>query len=189
METFDEIVNRIGMTDKGSTHTYTEWYDRWFEKWRKESIDILEIGVSEFGGGCLLALAEYFPNATIYGVDITMDRISDACRSHPRIKLIAGNGYDQEFMDSQLEGRSFPIIIDDARHESTYQWQLFKLLESWLPTDGMYIIEDVSSRDWVNWMTHEIHKLRYRHTLIDMQYITKEGHHVYDNALLKLQWA
>ncbi len=56
-------------TDKGSVkHFYNEVYEPHFETVRYRHINILEIGV--FKGASTAALHEYFPNATIYGLDI-----------------------------------------------------------------------------------------------------------------------
>jgi uncharacterized NAD-dependent epimerase/dehydratase family protein len=55
-------------TDKGYHHTYEIPYQRELESRRKDVKGVLEIGI--YHGGSLKAWRDYFPNATVVGMDI-----------------------------------------------------------------------------------------------------------------------
>ena len=74
--------------DKGIKHRYWELYEQDFQKHKDEPINILEIGT--FKGESTNAWLEYFPNATIYGVDI-FHRIKEhelPILQNPRVKYL-----------------------------------------------------------------------------------------------------
>ena len=61
-------------TDKDSTHSYLDLYDKLLLKRKETSFNILEIRV--YIGGSIRLWADYFTNATIYGLDtMPMDYI------------------------------------------------------------------------------------------------------------------
>ena len=55
-------------SDKASKHKYDIVYEKYMSHRRDEKINLLEIGV--FKGDSIKVWLDYFPNATIYGVDI-----------------------------------------------------------------------------------------------------------------------
>lgn len=63
----EELFNKYGC-DKAVKHNYHTVYEPEFDTIRNESINILEVGV--FKGDSVRAWLEFFPNATIYGIDI-----------------------------------------------------------------------------------------------------------------------
>ena len=56
--------------DKGKKHGYEAVYEPDFEPLRNKSIKILDVGV--FKGASVQAWLDYFPKATVYGIDIFM---------------------------------------------------------------------------------------------------------------------
>jgi hypothetical protein len=68
MRSLDKIAIHYG-TDKSSyIHNYCVKYEKWLPFNRLEPITILEIGV--LGGQSLSTWREYYPNATVVGLDI-----------------------------------------------------------------------------------------------------------------------
>jgi hypothetical protein len=92
---FTEILMSMGgKTDKESRHGYGKWYDLWLSEYKDKATNVLEVGVCQFGGGCVLALAEYFHSAQIWGADISDERCFPEVFSDKRIKFLKGNAYD-----------------------------------------------------------------------------------------------
>lgn len=132
-------------TDKDTWHSYLGVYETLFESIRDSATRIMEIGVCE--GGSIDMWSKYFTNAEIYGADIDLTRIHYKF-TDPRIKLYNKNAYDQAFVDS-LEEQSFDAIIDDGPHTLESMIQFVKLYPKLLKPDGLLIIEDVQSADWI----------------------------------------
>lgn len=180
MKTYRDIVKEIGRTDKDGAHTYGQWYELWFQQFRDRPVNILELGVCIFGGGCALSFAEYFQQGTIWAVDIDTKPCSIEVFNHPRIKLIQGDAYHPDILKN-FEGIQFDIIIDDASHEINDQFALVAMLKPFLADDGFYVIEDCCTCHWLEYLP-KIRDLNLRHTLIDMSTAT-----CYDNTLIRLE--
>lgn len=177
--TFSELLNSIGKTDKNTAHTYGPWYDLWFQNLRDVQLNIMEVGVCVFGGGSVLALAEYFPLSTVWALDIDATPCVSDIFSHPRIRFIEGDAYNPEIL-KHFEDTRFDIIIDDASHEVADQLKLLTMLRPYLKDDGFYVVEDCCTGHWLPRMP-EIWKLGLEQTIIDMSTAT-----VYDNTLIRL---
>lgn len=180
MKTFTEIVKEIGKTDKNTSHTYGQWYDYWFPAYRGRPINILEVGVCIFGGGCCLSFAEYFPEATVWAVDIDGKPCVCEMKNHPRIKFFEGDAYNPAILKN-FGDTKFDIIIDDASHEVKDQVNLLKMLKPYLAVGGIYIVEDCCTGHWLDKLP-ELRSLGLKQTIIDMSTKT-----VYDNTLIKFE--
>lgn len=136
-------------------------YDSLFSKYRRESITLLEIGISH--GGSLRAWCDYFSIATILGID----KNAPAPSNMPvigRATALIGNVLDAVFMQGVIDTyMSFDIIIDDGAHTAETQQ---KALEILLPVcKKAYIIEDLHAMDrkekiengFVNTIDHIMH--------------------------------
>lgn len=178
MKTFSEIVLEIGKTDKNTSHTYGQWYDLWFKNLKDKSINVLEVGVCVFGGGCVLSFAEYFKNATIWAVDITKKQCSEEVFNHPRIKFFEEDAYKPELIRHFVNVK-FDIIIDDASHEVNDQFKLLSGLHQFLQPNGFYIIEDCCTSHWLPHL-QECRKMGLQQTIIDMS-----TDKCYDNTLIR----
>ena len=174
---FSDILDQIGQTDKNTYHTYGFWYDVWFEKIRKDATDVMEIGVCAFGGGCVLSLASYFPNATIWGIDIDCGPCTDAVKGHPRINLISADAYCPEFTE-RLDVQ-FDLIIDDGSHEIADQLHLLQLLRPYIKDNGFYVIEDCCTVHWLPRLP-TIRSIQLQQTIVDMS-----TERTYDNTLIR----
>ncbi len=142
-------------TDKGVTyfpfHGYTQHYDRLFAPMRERSITLLEIGLARKRDRTnprvkcpsLELWAEYFPYATLLGLDI--DDFSMI--KQPRTKIYRGdqgNPYDlQEILHHHP---TLDIVIDDGSHASYHQQLTLMTLWPALSQKGIYVIEDLDSQ-------------------------------------------
>lgn len=127
-------------TDKGSSgHLYTEVYEFYFHPIKNRVLKVLEIGIAK--GGSLKMWRDYFPKATIYGIDI-----KDKSKLNSKtIKTFIADQADrkklQDFLDAS--GSDFDIILDDGGHSMEQQQISMGYLFRHLKRGGYYIIEDV----------------------------------------------
>lgn len=130
-------------TDKGTNQKlkkgFTEIYGPLFDPIRKTVKSVFEIGVAR--GASLYMWEEYFPNATIYGIDIHKNRLLTKGR-------IISHLYDQSNrLDLKIFVAFLPslfdIIIDDGGHKMNQQQISLGFLFPHLRPGGFYIIEDL----------------------------------------------
>lgn len=112
--------------------------------------NVLELGVQ--GGGSLKMWRDYFPNATIVGIDIA-DCSADA--QGDRIKFFQGRQEDHNLLKQvtdEIEGGKFDVIIDDAAHFGLYSKLTYEyLFDRHLKPGGIYIVEDWGTGYWDDW--------------------------------------
>jgi 23S rRNA U2552 (ribose-2'-O)-methylase RlmE/FtsJ len=110
------VLNSLGkkyLTDKCkhkyANISYLDIYEKYFEKNRFNIKTVLEIGV--YKGSSLKMWKEYFPNATIYGIDINPNAKQ---YEEDRINIHIGDQTDINFLHeiSSIYG-GFDIIIDE----------------------------------------------------------------------------
>ena len=136
---FEEIGLRHG-TDKSTIyHDYLPFYEARLQHLRPERFVLVEVGV--FHGASLRTWSEYFPHATVVGLDVL-----EGCRCHE-----AGNRHVRIGDASQAEvaravvaefGRPL-VVIDDGSH--LWNQQIATLQHFWpqvLP-GGIFIMEDI----------------------------------------------
>lgn len=120
-------------------HNYLPHYWLHFRDVRESVRSVVEIGVET--DRSIRMWEEFFPNATIYGIDI-----NPVCKQYEsgRIKIFIGSQADTGFLNDclrQME-RAPDIIIDDGSHRVDHQIITFNHLFSKLSTHGIYAIED-----------------------------------------------
>jgi len=131
-------------------NSYLEHYDNILIPWLDKEIILLELGVLK--GGSLLLWNDYFPDATIVGIDT---RLPKNFMPTERIHLFEGSQTDTQFL-SRVAGEvapdGFDIIIDDASHIADFTrtsfWHLF---DHHLKPNGLYVIEDWGTGYWDDW--------------------------------------
>lgn len=141
-------------TDKASKYkgnrdanNYLPLYLKYFvrqEIHRSANLNILEIGTN--CGSSLRLWAEYFPNAKVYGWDITRQYELDGMLDHDRIFTDLVDQSDREAMKASLDRwdvKNFDIIIDDGSHVQAHQQVSWGFLFPYLTTNGLYVIEDL----------------------------------------------
>lgn len=130
-------------TDKNTTHSYLELYETLLSS-RKDATNVLEIGVCY--GGSIKLWYDYFPNATVYGLDII--KIEDVWSglNLPRIKIYAEtNAYDHKVI-AQLP--KFDFMLDDGPHSLDSMVFFVKHYSKLLNEGGILIVEDVQDIEW-----------------------------------------
>jgi beta-1,4-mannosyl-glycoprotein beta-1,4-N-acetylglucosaminyltransferase len=137
-----KLLTEIGLkygTDKAYFHLFTEFYNDYFEKFLNRKINILEIGISD--GKSLLMLRDFFPEATIYAIDIKQESINLNLDS--RINTYTCDQSDSETIKKLFANIKFDIIIDDGSHLTSHQQLSLAILFPFLNQGGIYIVEDL----------------------------------------------
>lgn len=127
-------------TDKGpNEHNFVELYERFFFQWKDKPIKIFEIGILE--GESLCMWANYFRNASVYGMDITDNSRLDG----GRIKTIVGDQGMRDNMEraAVIVGDDINILIEDGSHLMEHQQSTLGQLFPSIAPGGYYVIEDV----------------------------------------------
>jgi len=106
----------------------------------------LEIGVLH--GYSMEMWLEFFPKATIYGMDIELpNHLKDK-----RLKLIKGDATKASDID-QIRSSYYDVIIDDGSHKPHDQCFAFSALSSRLKPGGFYFVEDIQDSEALTlWM-------------------------------------
>jgi hypothetical protein len=136
-------------TDKYN-HGYIPLYNKIFNN-IVECKNVLEIGIHM--GGSLMFLKDFFPRATIYGVDIHDKKEFEK----DRIKTFIGNQENRNDLHDIIEKTNceFDLIIDDGGHTMKQQQISFGVLFKKLKSGGVYVIEDLHTSDRQPWMNDE----------------------------------
>jgi hypothetical protein len=147
------------LTDKNTSHSYITTYERLFSSKKMFKNNILEIGIGDpkqnkENGGSIKLWFDYFPNSTIYGLDILdISNINDIIKNNDRIKLFTSiNAYDTTFIENTFVKNDikFDILIDDGPH--TLDSMIF-FVTHYLPLlneTGVLVIEDIPDITWIN---------------------------------------
>lgn len=140
-----DLFNKYGC-DKSKKHKYHLVYEPFFESIRYETINILEIGV--FKGNSIEVWLDYFPNATIYGVDIfTRVKPEDIeILKHPQVNWAKCDSTVSNV--KEWEDIKFDIIIDDGLHTPEANLKTFNSFKNQLR--GSFFVEDVWPLDIMN---------------------------------------
>lgn len=133
-------------------HRYTPHYERHFGHLREHPIKFLEIGVGGYddpnkGGESLRMWKEYFPKATIHGLDIA----DKTPHNEDRILTIQGDQADRTFLKQLNEQYGpFDIVVDDGSHINSDVIRSFTVLFPLLQPTGVYAVEDLQTSYWPN---------------------------------------
>lgn len=138
-------------TDKWShQHRYTPHYARHIGYLRNEPFTLLEVGIGGYareldGGASLRMWKEFFPRATIVGLDIEDKKFVD----EDRIISYQGSQVDPAILDRILADHpDIRVIIDDGSHVNEHVVETFRLLFPRLHPQGHYVIEDTQTAYW-----------------------------------------
>ena len=145
-----------GKTDKADEHGFTQIYEHMFSHLRSSPIRLCEIGI--FSGGSLRMWTEYFPKATVYGIDIfTLDQLraslptyhaTDFLPEKPetdRIKTFVADQSNRDQLKQFIDtyGTDFDIVLDDGGHTMEQQQISLGFFFKHVKAGGYYVIEDV----------------------------------------------
>lgn len=150
-----ELIDN-SLTDKNTTHSYIELYQELLYNKKETAKNVLEIGIGDFkekNGGSIKLWCDFFTNANIYGVDIlSIDRVIDELKNYPKVVLhMSTNAYNEDefkniFLDKNIK---FDFMLDDGPHTLESMIIFIKLYSQIMTDDGILIIEDIQSIDWL----------------------------------------
>ena len=169
------VKNKYNGGDKLSIgQNFTSFYHELMSSLRDKKINLMEIGI--FNGKSIAMWADYFPNGTIYAIDINLiifvsnlsklrkkgafeDKkltyiYADQCELYKScfvpdsdIKIIKCDTLSANFDALINHLCQLDIIIDDGNHNASSQWRNFEMLFDKIVEGGMYIIEDIIDED------------------------------------------
>jgi hypothetical protein len=138
-------LDSIGLkhqTDKASNvHDFLRLYHRRLAHLRDSTFVMFEIGV--YQGGSVKTWSEYFPRATIVGVDVNND-----CRQNQQgnIQIRIGDASNPQFLFDVMKEFGRPLVVlDDGSHRWDHQIQSLGILFPNLIPSGIYIVEDLDT--------------------------------------------
>lgn len=149
------ITDKNLVTDKNTYHAYIDhFYESEFAKYKDKELTIIEIGIDQ--GGSLMLWAEYFSNATIFGLDLQMGgNCGTDCAKYKNINIRLMDAYQPNIVPLVPDA---DIIVDDGPH--TLESQVFAV-EYYLPkvrSGGIFIIEDIPEYAWIEKMMEKVPK-------------------------------
>jgi len=152
-------LKSTGHPYKWAPHTYSDYYSHLFDHCRLYIKKVFECGIgtnnpalkSSMGplgkpGASLRVWNDYFPNAIVIGADIDRDILFQ----EGRIKTYFVDQTKPQSIKNfwaETEEKDFDLMIDDGLHTFEAGACLFENSISRLVTNGIYIIEDVTPGD------------------------------------------
>lgn len=152
-------------TDKNTTHSYLPTYQKIFANKKETAKHILEIGIGESqteggNGGSIKLWHDYFQNATIHALDIIpLDDVWDQIKNNNRISIYhSSDAYEEKFINDNFLNKDikFDIMIDDGPHTLESMLTFIKLYSNVLANDGILVIEDIQSIDWIPILANQV---------------------------------
>jgi hypothetical protein len=139
-------------TDKNTVHSYLDLYHTLLVNKRDSAKNVLEVGIHN--GGSIKLWYDYFPNATIHGLDIIdNDKVWNILKNNDRIRLYTStNAYDEtkfkeNFLDKNIK---CDFMLDDGPHTLKSMQDFIRLYSQIITEDGILIIEDVQDWKWID---------------------------------------
>jgi hypothetical protein len=168
-------------TDKNTCHSYIPVYQKLFELKKNNTNNILEIGIGEpmqnkENGGSIKLWHDYFPNSTIFGLDIhDISNINEEIIDKERIKLYTSvDAYDTTFIENTFikNNIQFDILIDDGPHTLDSMVFFVKHYLPLLKDDGILVIEDIPDMNWTQILKENTpEQLRECINIIDLRHL------------------
>jgi len=145
-------------TDKNTTHSYLPLYQTLLESKKETALNVLEVGIDR--GGSIKFWSDFFINANVYGLDImNINNVWNDIKHNPKIILYTSiDAYNHEFFISHFLNKTikFDFMLDDGPHTLESMIQFIKLYSQIMTDDGILIIEDVQSWDWIDILKNEV---------------------------------
>ena len=150
-----ELVDN-SLTDKNTAHSYLDLYEKLLHKKKFTAQNILEIGLGNFidkNGGSVKLWRDYFVNAKIHGLDILgPERVIDELKNDKRVILYTlTDAYNESFFKNTFLNKNIKcdFMLDDGPHTLESMITFIKLYSQIMTDDGILIVEDVQSIDWI----------------------------------------
>jgi hypothetical protein len=133
----EALGRKYGPTKRN--HGYLPFYWMHLRDIRTRVRGVCEIGLQ--GDRSLRMWEEFFPNATIYGIDVDP---ANRRFEGDRRRVFIGDQGDAAFLGRflrEVDG-GLDVVIDDGSHRMRHQLQSFNALFPALTSHGVYVIED-----------------------------------------------
>ena len=159
----EEIVDNK-RTDKNTVHSYLPLYQKLLKNKKETAKHVLEIGIGDWhqgitNGGSIKLWHDYFTNATIYALDICpLEKVWDGIKNNNRIIIYSNDAYNYDFFKTNFLDKNIKcdFMLDDGPHTLNSMIQFIKLYSQIMTDDGILIIEDVQSWDWIDILKNEV---------------------------------
>lgn len=152
-----EIVDN-SKTDKYTIHSYLPLYQTLLISKKETAKNVLEVGI--YHGGSIKLWSDYFKNATVYGLDImSIDNVWEGIKNKENIILhTSTDAYNKDFFTANFLNKNikFDFMLDDGPHSLQSMKQFIQLYSQLMTDDGILIIEDVQSWDWIDLLKNEV---------------------------------
>jgi len=139
-------------TDKNYYHSYLPLYQTLLERKKDTALHVLEIGVER--GGSIKLWHDFFTKATIHGIDVRpMEEMWEGITNKEQIILYpSSDAYKLSFFYETFynKGIKCDVLVDDGPHTLASMITFLQLYSHLMTEDGILIIEDVQSWDWIN---------------------------------------
>lgn len=153
----EQLVNN-SRTDKNTTHSYLPLYQKLLMSKKESAKNVLEVGICN--GGSIKLWSDFFINSTVYGLDIMhIKNVWEGIRNKQNIILYTStNAYDNNFFVTQFLNKKikFDFMLDDGPHTLESMQLFIKLYSQIMTDDGILIIEDVQSWDWIDILKNSV---------------------------------
>lgn len=153
----EEIVDN-SRTDKNTVHSYLPLYQELLISKKESAKNVLEIGI--YNGGSIKLWSDFFTNANVYALDImNIDNVWECIKNKEKIILHTSiNAYKTEFFATHFLDKNIKcdFILDDGPHSLKSMRKFIKLYSQIMTDDGILIIEDVQSWDWIDILKNQV---------------------------------
>lgn len=189
--TLSDIAEKNTTDKRILEHNYVQFYEKYFDPIRDKKLKILEIGIyrpapnsGRLVGASLKTWYDYFPNADIYGVDLT--DFTDV--ENDRIKTTICNQANREDkndypgLESVIKnfGGEFDIIIDDGGHTMEQQLVTLGYLFKYLKDGGIFVIEDLHTSYFA---PHAYNNTNTKNTTLNVLHDFKKNGKIYSEFM------
>ena len=145
-------------TDKNTIHSYLELYQSLLFHKKETAKHVLEVGI--YQGGSIKLWHDYFVNATVYGLDIMhFNNVYSKIKNNDRIVLhTSTDAYNEETFRNNFLNKNIKcdFMLDDGPHTLESMIKFIKLYSQIMTDDGILIIEDVQSWDWIDILKNQV---------------------------------
>jgi GR25 family glycosyltransferase involved in LPS biosynthesis/cephalosporin hydroxylase len=149
-----EMLIDSSRSDKNTTHSYLDLYNTLLLPKKNTTKNVLEVGIQR--GGSIRLWSDFFTNAHVYGVDVMDERyVWEGIRKNNITLYTSTDGYDKNFVKTAFSNIRFDFMLDDGPHTLESMIQFIELYSPLMTQDGILIIEDVQSWDWIDILTKE----------------------------------
>ncbi len=157
--TLEEIVDN-SRTDKNTIHSYLHLYQHLLIGKKETAKNVLEVGIHK--GGSIKLWSDFFTNANVYGLDImNSNDVWEGIKNNEKIILhTSTDAYNNDFFINNFLNKNIQcdFMLDDGPHTLESMKEFIKLYSQIMTDDGILIIEDVQSWDWIDVLINETPK-------------------------------